>query len=372
MTRRLPSLRADLTAALAAVMAVLVLMALGYAAVWPLAADVGGRDQRFALGFNEAETSPAVNYRWTDGDSTLALPRPPAITPAVLALRLQNGRPGAQPPAQVTLSADGRELANLELRDNLFRTYHVLVPPQERLDWALRVRLQSDSILLAADPRPLGVVLDRATLAPAGGIPLPPAALALWAAALGALGFVLPRLAGLGRTPSLALAAALGALVAALVAAMPLDVLPFVQRFVGAAAIGCLGLVTARLIAPPAQTEDEGSRTTHLPEMATQGPNPAGTARGPRSFTTRPPSVKGEHLPIYMAVAWWMMPLFQLFMIWDQAPGVGLAPQTLWIGGGLLTTLAALGLWHMLAGRRAALGPQHAALKAHGSALTAQ
>lgn len=329
LPRSLLSVRgSDLAAALAAALVALLALALGYGAAWPLAVDVGGgRDARFALGFNEPERTESVSFRWTDGDSTLALPRPPATAPAVLALRLQNGRPDAQPPAQVAVSADGRELARLTLTDNLFRTYHLLVPPAERLDWALRVDLAGDSILLPADPRPLGVVLDRASLAPAGA-PLPSAWVTLCAIALGALGYALPRLAGLGRGAALAFSTLLAALVAALIAALPLDVLPFVQRFAALAGVWCLGLVVARLLAPPILPTNHGPPT-----------------RDESSAVRRPLSVRGEHLPIYMAVAWWCMPLFQLAMIRDGAPGVGLAPQTLWIGAGLVLALAGLGAW---------------------------
>jgi hypothetical protein len=361
MDRRFAALPADALLLFAAALIAVVTLALGYAAAWPLALDVGGRDARFAVGFNEPERSAGLSYRWTDGDSTLALPRPPASAPALLALRLQNGRPPGQPPAQVALSADGRELARLELRDNLFRTYSLLVPPAEGLDWALRIRLMGDSILLAADPRPLGVVVDRAALAPLAGAPaLPTAWVALWAAALGALAYALPRLAGAARGASLAMAALVAVFVAALVVALPLDVLPFVQRFAALAGIGCLGVVVARVLAPPILTNDE-RRTTNdqrpapdhrLPTSdhrpATTDQRSHGTANVRHSSFVVGRAVRGEHLPIYLAVAWWMMPLFQLAMIWDGAPGVGLAPQTLWIGAGLLAALAGLGVRYAL------------------------
>ena len=323
MNRRPIARYTDLTLALSAALVALLALWAAYAAAWPLAVDVGGSDRRFAVGFNEPELIGATSFRWTDGDSTLALPRPPSNLPALVALRLQNGRPEGQPPAQVAVSADVRELARLELRDNLFRTYYLLAPPEERLDWALRLRLAGDSILLAADPRPLGVVVDRVHLAPAGAsVPLPSAWLTLWGAALGALGYAAPRLAGLGRWAALGCAAAGAVLVAALVAAMPLDVLPFVQRFAALAAVGCVGLLAARALVP--------------------------LASGEHTADDRRPSVQGEHLPVLMAVAWWTLPLFQGFMIWDEAPGVGLAPQTIWIGAALCAALLlGLGGWYL-------------------------
>ncbi|HWQ14057.1 MAG TPA: glycosyltransferase family 87 protein, partial [Roseiflexaceae bacterium] len=126
---------------------------------------------------------------------------------------------------------------------------------------------------------------------------------------------------------------------------LPLDVLPFVQRFAALAGVACLGLLLARLLAPPrpaAHHEDPKARG----HEARSGP----ALSHLRAFLSNVDhaTVRGEHLPIYMAVAWWMLPLFQLAMIWDAAPGVGLAPQTLWIGAGLLAALVGLGIWYAL------------------------
>jgi len=192
-------------------------------------------------------------------------------------------------------------------------------------------------------------VLDRATLNPVTSVPLPHSWLMTCALLLGAFSYALPRLAGLGRISALVFASLLAVLVAVLVAAVPLEVLPFVQRFVALAGIGCLGLVLARLLAPP----EDSSAGKALLEATPSSPSPR-TESGPRG------GVAGRHLPIYLAVAWWMMPLFQLFMIWDGAPGVGLAPQTLWIGTVLVIALAGLGVWHGITNSK--LNTQHSKL----------
>ncbi len=314
-------LRADGLPALIAALACVAILSAGFAMAWPLSVDIGGtRDARFVLNFNEPERSQITSYRWTNGDSILALPRPPSNAPALLALRMQNIRPDGQPVPQVALNAEGRELASLTLPDHQSHIYYVLVPPTQRLDWAMRVRITSDNIFLAADPRPLGVVVDHAYLAPLGRLFLPNAWLVLWAAALGLFGYTLLRLAGIGTRIALAGSIIPAIPLAVLAVLYPPDVLPFVQRVPALIGIACLGLVIARWLAPPLDD--------------------------PRRVLLR-----GEYLPIYMAIAWWMLPLFQFFMVWDAAPNVIPAPQTIWIGTGLLVALGGLAIWYALSGR---------------------
>jgi hypothetical protein len=315
--RHVSTHRSDLALGALAALAALLLLAVAYAAAWPLAVDVGGRDARFALGFNEPEFAGSRSFRWTDGDSIVALPRPPANAPALLALDLQNGRPADQPAAQLAIAADGRELLRLTIPPGDPRTFQMLVPPTDRADWALRIHLASDSILLAHDPRPLGVVLNRATLTPMRALPLPGTFLLLLAAALGGCAYGALRLAGLHRSAAFAGATIAAALVALGVAAIPNDVLPFVQRLAAIPALACLGLGLGRALVPL----DEQGR------------------------------VAGAHLPILMALAWWMLPLFQVVMRSDDAPGVGLATETLWVGAGLLAGLAGIGVWYAVRGR---------------------
>src|SRR5690349_17629516 len=80
-----PALTAGLLAAL--------LLALAYARAWPLSVDIGARDNRFIVGFNATEDFGGRLVRWTSGDATIALPRPPDGRPALLSITLLNSRP---------------------------------------------------------------------------------------------------------------------------------------------------------------------------------------------------------------------------------------------------------------------------------------
>ncbi len=309
-------------AGLAALVA-LALVALGTGLVWPLRLEVGARDARFVSGFHAVETFGAMAGRWTAPESALALPRPPGDGSAILTLRLLNSRPEGQPDPRITVSAGGRELGSLAVPRTLegARRYRLLVPGGAGLGWAARFQLRSETIALPNDPRQLGAVLGRAQIEPLGSAWVPSLWLTLCALALGALGYALPRLLGARPGLALTLSGGLAALVAAGVAARPLEVLPFLQRIPALLALVCLGLGLARALA----------RAVAGAEQAT--PQPGGRLVG------------GAALPVYLAVAWWMGPLFQLIMVADGATGVWPPVATMWIGTGLLVGLAALGLW---------------------------
>ena len=144
--------RSDALLALAAGLLAVLLLALAYTRAWPLAVDVGTRDARFVAGFNATEDFGGRLVRWTGGDATVALPRPPDRRPALLSVTLLNSRPDGNPNPHVTLSADGRTLAVFDVARTRggsgVQTYHVPLPGGVQLDWATRIRLQSDTITL--------------------------------------------------------------------------------------------------------------------------------------------------------------------------------------------------------------------------------
>ncbi len=200
--------RYDVALALIAALLAILLLALGYARAWPLALDIGGQDRRFVdlvtpeqpmRGFHAVEPFGGDLARWTSGDATLALPRPPDGTASILALRLLNSRPAGQPMPRLEISADGQPIGAFEVpqSDSGMRLYRVLLPAGARLGWATQIDLRSDPITLPGDPRQLGLVADAAALAPLGA-PLLPIWLLLVGAALGALGYAFPRSIGLG------------------------------------------------------------------------------------------------------------------------------------------------------------------------------
>ncbi len=337
--------RGDALPALAAGLLAVLLLALAYARAWPLALDIGTRDARFIAGFNATEDFGGRLVRWTGGDATIALPRPPDGRPALLSVTLLNSRPDGSPNPHVTLSADGRPLAVFDVSRTPggagVQTYRVPLPGGVQLDWATRIRLQSDTITLPNDPRPLGVVVDQVALAPLdGSLRLPSLWLLCWGILLGGLCYGFARSIGLNRAPAWALAALVAALLAIGVALRPMETLPFIQRVALLPGVGCLGIWLARLLAPPVATKDEG-RTTN------------GASSRPRSsFVLRPSSfVRGSDLPIYLAALWWMGPLWQWVETADGAVNVTPAPTTSWIGGALAISLLGLAGWYALRGR---------------------
>jgi hypothetical protein len=303
----------------AIVLAVLVI-AIGFNRAWPLTIDIGEHDQRFVSGFNEPEQFGSALVRWTTADAAIALPRPPLDVNMLIELRLLSARPEGQPDAHVVLSIAGRPLGEFDVLRTVggSQVYRVLAPPDERPDWAARLELHSSTFSPPSDPRVLGTVVERVSIAPASAGPVVPSLwLLFWSAALGALAYALPRSAGLGRVPALALAALLAALVAWGVAARPLELLPFVHRIAGLLGLGCGAIWLARLLAPPA-LERSNAR------------------------------IRGRDLPIYLAVAWWAAPVFQWIQTADGAVNVTPSPATSWIGGALLLALLGLGGWYAL------------------------
>ena len=316
----------DVAYALVAALCALLAMSIANASVWPLVIDIGGRDARFAHGFHDPETDvdAAIRFRWSDGDSTVALPRPPALNPSILTLRLPNGRPADTPSPHITLTINGGELTSFVVPDYRPRRCHLIIPPDERLDWALRIGMISDTISTPTDARALGVVVDSVTLTPVRAtVPLPSLWTAICALMIGALGFALLRVVGLTPRSALIASLILALLIAAGVALRPPETLPFIQRFAAILLIGCVGVILLRVLIP----------------LAPECERPV-------------PAIPGAWLPVAMAIAWWMMPLFQLAMRWDEAPRVGLASQTLWIGAMLTGALVLVGSgWYGARGR---------------------
>lgn len=327
------TLARSLAEALRALLAAAIALALLWAAsavVWPLTINVGGNDHRFARGFHEPEQLHGRTMRWTDGDSTLLLPRPPAGASSVLELTLLDSRPERTDPLIVRLTVDDTEVTALVLQGYFPRSYRVLLPSQFSARGVMQVRLQSDAPLVVNDGRHLGVVVFDATLIPQRGTLMPGPWLALCALGIGVFTYATLRLAGTGSRLALASIGVSTALIALGVAARPLEVLPYLGHFAAVAAIACLGVFVVRLI---------------VPLIPVNPGSPAGS--GARLL------VAGEHAAIVLAIAYWMVVLYQRFMVWDGATALGPSPWTVGVG---LALAGALGvgwpLWWVLRGRR--------------------
>ena len=74
-------MRNEVIRALAAALIAAVLLAVGFNRAWPLNLDIGTNDDRFVSGFLEIEQFGDTGVRWTDGDATIAIPRPACVPP---------------------------------------------------------------------------------------------------------------------------------------------------------------------------------------------------------------------------------------------------------------------------------------------------
>ncbi|MGQ9483223.1 MAG: glycosyltransferase family 87 protein [Chloroflexus sp.] len=292
--------------ALGAALFALLAMSIVNAQVWPLVIDIGGRDARFAYGFHDPEidVNLETRFRWSDGDSTIALPQPPALTPSLLILRLPNGRPTNAPLPRVTLTTDGRELASFTPPDYYPRIYRLIIPPNERLDWAVRIGIISDTISTPTDARALGIVVDTVILAPLRmPVILPSLWVTLCALSIGGLGYTLLRLIGLALRSAFVISLSLSALIALVTLLYPLETLPFLQRFAFLLAVGNIGGLLLRLFIPLIHEHDP-------------------------SF----PRLAGAYVPIAMAIMWWMSPLAQWLIGSDGMPPIFPPRPVIWIG----------------------------------------
>lgn len=292
--------------ALGAALFALLAMSIVNAQVWPLVIDIGGRDARFAYGFHDPEidVNAETRFRWSDGDSTIALPQPPALTPSLLILRLPNGRPTHAPLPRVTLTTDEHELVSFTPSDYRSRTYRLIIPPNERLDWAVRIGIISDTISTPTDARALGIVVDTVILAPLRmPVILPSLWVTLCALSISGLGYTLLRLISLALRGAFVISLSLSALIALITLLYPLETLPFLQRFAFLLAVGNIGGLLLRLFIPLIHEHDPS-----VPRLA------------------------GAYVPIAMAIVWWMSPLAQWLIGSDGTPPIFPPRPVIWIG----------------------------------------
>ncbi|NJM05932.1 glycosyltransferase family 39 protein [Candidatus Gracilibacteria bacterium] len=131
----------------------------------PRIIDIGGNGDAYVTrNFYDAESGADERFRWSGRDAALLLPET-YTRAALLTLRLHSNAEGH--PITLHDSSDGRPLATLPPSEG-WRVYRVLVPrsadnEQSGTTIALTGQLSQSS---AADPRELGVALDRIAVQP--------------------------------------------------------------------------------------------------------------------------------------------------------------------------------------------------------------
>jgi hypothetical protein len=151
---------------------------------------------RNVSGFYPPERAGDMTFAWTGRTATMALPGLDRRGLWVCAVRFRGGRSDPTPQPTVDLAVDGITLAR-RTATNTFDDLEVTAPSMPRPGLILTVTSSSTVIPGQADPRELGIQVDRFQCRPGGaGSALPPRAAivkamltgAFFAAALGSIG----------------------------------------------------------------------------------------------------------------------------------------------------------------------------------------
>jgi hypothetical protein len=237
--------------AIAVVALVLLTAAFQYRPTYVL--DVGDtpHDTGLVHDFNEAEQQRAQDggrrFRWTRGTSEIDFPGIGRGTTAIDLLLSGS----TNPTPDVTILANDATIATLHLTPD-FRTYHLEVPAAVMARGSLALTFAAAPFQPRGDRRTLGVVVQEVRIhAPARGLVLPPAriALSLWVGILCAALALL--IAGLGGAAALAGAAVVAAGMAAFLVWNRLFLTADAGGVVRAGALMVVVAAAIRLLVPP-------------------------------------------------------------------------------------------------------------------------
>jgi hypothetical protein len=137
----------------------------------------------------ERDEASGLTFAWTGPDVVLRLPGLDRGKSWTLDLRVRGGRPLASDSPDLTIVADGATLAAVRTSTE-FQDVTVTIPARpERRGLTIGLRSSKTFVPGPGDPRPLGLMLDRLSLAPDGVVLVPRPALyasSLSSAAMGA------------------------------------------------------------------------------------------------------------------------------------------------------------------------------------------
>jgi hypothetical protein len=294
----------------------IILVTIAYQQIGTLEVTMGPRDHRLVSDANALEVGNTDSWiRWTTDHTRLDIPLVAAYTPLALDVVLINSYPASVPDPNVSVAMDDRTLTSffVERNDARMRHYRILLPPQDRTGWSVPIHLHSTVHMPPEDPRPLGVMLVRASLSAASssGFPLIPP---LWqmAASLVCVLSAYVGLRGFGASRQVAwwLAAAVALLLALGFAYATLQLAPLIGHVTGLLVLLALYGVVVQLL-------------SHRHEQ------------------TAAAWVASARIPLLMGVAAWLMPVYQLLMTADGTRAVTPYPPTMIVMGGALVVLFA-------------------------------
>jgi hypothetical protein len=135
--------------------------------------DVGTEDDLNVLRFHAKEETEGATFRWSQDVSYVIVPRVDAGDRTITLWMSNGGRPGAVPPADVTIALDDEPIGTVRVDDG-FKPYALQIPPTVAAGAAskktpIRLKLTTsvwspEQLLGSPDDRELGVMVDRVTL----------------------------------------------------------------------------------------------------------------------------------------------------------------------------------------------------------------
>jgi hypothetical protein len=148
---------------------------------------------------SERDQASGLTFAWTGPDALIRLPGLDRRLPWMLTLRVRSLRPNPATHPDVTLLADGVDVATAHTGTE-FKEITATIPAlSNRRGLTLGLHSSNTFVPGKADPRTLGIMVDRVALAPSGPVLLPTQAIgaaALSSAAMGAALAVLGMTAG--------------------------------------------------------------------------------------------------------------------------------------------------------------------------------
>jgi len=152
--------------------------------------------RRFASGLYDSERSDQTTFAWTAQRADIKLADLDRRTPWTCSVRFRGGRsdPATQP--SVDLVADGIVAATAKAT-NVFQDATVVLPGRPARGAVLTIAASGTIVPGPADPRQLGIQIDRIACAPSGGVAFPPSSTVRDAALTGAILAAAFALAGL-------------------------------------------------------------------------------------------------------------------------------------------------------------------------------
>lgn len=172
--------------------------------------------RRFASGFYDSEHAGEMTFAWTSERAEIKLNGLNRRTPWTCSVSVRGGRSDPSTLPSVNLAADGIVATSVKVTND-FQDGTIVLPARAMNGAVVTITSSPTLVPGSADPRQLGVQVDRITCSPSAGIAFAPFSTVRDAMLMGAVFSVVFTLAGLGLAGALG-----GVLVLAAIQALPL------------------------------------------------------------------------------------------------------------------------------------------------------